>query len=695
MKHLSTLFSLFLTSIVFSQPGLREWDNRFGGDTADYLYATIQTADGGYLAGGCSYSNASVKGGKSVNRKGASDMFVVKTAANGAKQWDLTIGGSNDDCIRTIIKTTDGGYLLAGYSRSGAGGDKTLNTYGGYDYWIVKINSSGVKQWDKNYGGTSDDYIYCAQQTADNGFILGGISYSGRNGVKTCSNRGSSDYWIVKTDASGNKSWDTCFGGLSTEYLNSIVQTSDGGYALGGYSRSAKGFDKSEDTSGNYDYWIIKTNSTGGKIWDKDFGGTNYDEVMGISQLANGNLLVAGSSVSYANGTKTSPNRSIGASYDYWLVWLNSSTGTKLHEETYGGNYDDRLYSMSLTPDNGYLLAGYSSSSSGDKSYLNTAGTDYWVIKLNSMGRREWDATMGGRSTEILYQAMMTTDGGVILGGYSNSNISGNKTTDSIGHYDYWLVKLRKPMFYCNTIDTSGCPGGNVNLIFNALKTYQAGNHFLVQVSDRYGNWTNYTNVGVKTSSKTGIDSVLCLMPETFFASSSYRIRIVSSKPVDTSLWGPCVRLRAAPLKPVISKMGNVLTCSSLNNMYQWYLNYIPIVGETNRTINVTSTGWYTVKVDSGDGCSNLSAPFEVYSLGLNSLLTSNLEIFPNPSTGTLFVKGLPEGSKITLLDITGKQLSEFAATSNLFELNNLPKGIFLLQASDGNATLTRKIVVR
>lgn len=141
--------------------------------------------------------------------------------------------------------------------------------------------------------------------------------------------------------------------------------------------------------------------------------------------------------------------------------------------------------------------------------------------------------------------------------------------------------------------------------------------------------------------------------------------------------------------------MGNVLTCSSLNNMYQWYLNYIPIVGETNRTINVTSTGWYTVKVDSGDGCSNLSAPFEVYSLGLNSLLTSNLEIFPNPSTGTLFVKGLPEGSKITLLDITGKQLSEFAATSNLFELNNLPKGIFLLQASDGNATLTRKIVVR
>jgi len=129
--------------------------------------------------------------------------------------------------------------------------------------------------------------------------------------------------------------------------------------------------------------------------------------------------------------------------------------------------------------------------------------------------------------------------------------------------------------------------------------------------------------------------------------------------------------------------------------MYQWYLNYVPIVGETNRTINVSSTGWYTVTVDSGDGCSNRSAPFEVYSLGAKNNFENKLQVYPNPSSGIIYVEGIHEGIIVKLRDISGKQISEVVSNGKQIELNNLSQGIYILEVSDGNAIITRKIVVR
>src|SRR5262245_58694259 len=172
----------------------------------------------------------------------ATTLATAQTAP--LKEWDARFGGSGDDYMQRIQPTTDGGYILAGFSSSGISGDKTQGNQGGWDYWIVKTDVSGVKQWDARFGGSKDDVLYSFQQTADGGYILGGQSLSGISGDKTQASQGSTDYWIVKTDANGVKQWDARFGGSGNDYFQTIIQTSDSGYIFGGECFSGISGDK-------------------------------------------------------------------------------------------------------------------------------------------------------------------------------------------------------------------------------------------------------------------------------------------------------------------------------------------------------------------------------------------------------------------------------------------------------------------
>ncbi len=182
----------------------------------------------------------------------------MKINSAGVKEWDKRFGGAEFDGCYSIQQTSDGGYAAGGYSLSGAEGDKTEDSRGGSDYWIVKINSNGAKEWDKRFGGSKDDYACAAQQTMDNGYLAGGYSYSGAGGDKTEESWGSSDYWIVKINSNGVKEWDKRFGGLAGDYCESIKQTSDGSCIAAGYGNSGVGGDKTEGSRGGFDYWIVK-----------------------------------------------------------------------------------------------------------------------------------------------------------------------------------------------------------------------------------------------------------------------------------------------------------------------------------------------------------------------------------------------------------------------------------------------------
>src|SRR6185436_9234691 len=206
------------------------------------------------------------------------------------KQWDKRFGGKNHDWFRAFQQTTDDGYILGGTSISGMNGDKTQSLWDTCnctkkgDYWIVKIDSLGNKQWDKDFGGTYYENFYSLHQTADGGYILGGYSESGISGDKTQPVLGYDDYWIIKIDSLGNKQWDKTFGGTCSERLYALQQTTDRGYIMGGYSCSS--------TFGGYDYWVVKTDSLGNWQWDNNFGGSAMEKLLSLQQTFDGGYIL-------------------------------------------------------------------------------------------------------------------------------------------------------------------------------------------------------------------------------------------------------------------------------------------------------------------------------------------------------------------------------------------------------------------
>ena len=450
MKKISLLIIIFIIyslNITLAQttPTIA-WQNTIGGNNLDHLQSIKQTKDGGYIIGG--HSASGISGDKKEASQGDWDYWVVKLDRTGQTiEWQNTIGGNSIDKLESIEQTTDGGYILGGRSLSGISGDKTEANLGDRDYWIVKLNGKGKVVWQNTIGGNNGDHLASIQQTTDGGYILGGSSNSGISGDKTEANQGNWDYWVVKLDRTGQKTeWQNTIGGSSTDYLNTIQQTTDGGYILGGHSASGISGDKTETSKGYYDYWIIKLNDKGKIVWQNTIGGTSMDELASIHQTTDGGYILGGRSLSGISGDKTEANL---GDRDYWIVKLDDK-GKIVWQNTIGGTSDDGLWSIQQTQERRYILGGRSLSGiSGDKTERGQGWEDYWVVLLDGIGNIVWQNTIGGDREDYLYSVEQTTDRGYILGGRSNSGISGDKTEASQGASDYWVVKINAD--YCKS----------------------------------------------------------------------------------------------------------------------------------------------------------------------------------------------------------------------------------------------------
>jgi len=441
---MKTLALLFILLTATVQAQEIEWQNTIGGNYTDQLYSIQQTTDGGYILGG--WSESYISGDKTENSFGGSDYWVVKLDSIGNIQWQNTIGGNSGDGLYSVQQTTDGGYILGGVSTSNISGDKTENSQGYIDYWVVKLDSSGNIQWHNTIGGNSDDYLTSIQQTTDGGYILGGWSNSNISGDKTENSQGDYDYWVLKLDPTGNIQWQNTIGGSINDQLYSIQQTIDGGYILGGWSNSNISGDKTENSQGT-DYWVVKLDASGNIQWQNTIGGSFLDYLNCMQQTSDGGFILAGSSQSGISGDKTEDSQ--GGS-DYWVVKLDAF-GNIQWQNSIGGNSDDYLTSIQQTIDGGYILGGYSNSGiSGDKTENYQGLYDYWVVKLDATGNIQWQNTIGGNSWDELISIQQTNDGGYILGGHSSSGISGDKTENSQGDYDYWVVKLTNKISLIN-----------------------------------------------------------------------------------------------------------------------------------------------------------------------------------------------------------------------------------------------------
>jgi hypothetical protein len=295
--------------------------------------------------------------------------------------------------------------------------------------------------WEKSYGGRFGDYLFDAQPTADYGFILAGSSLSNKSGNKEQESTGDLDYLIWKMDESGGTNWQKSFGGSGSDLLKVLKNTSDGGFILGGASNSPEGFDKKEACRGGNDYWIIKLDAKGNLMWQRVFGGKGTDDLTELILTKDGGYLIGGSSSSSAEsndkllGRKKENSR---GSLDYWIIKLDGD-GNEIWQRTYGGKYADVLQSMVTTKDGGYLIGGYSNSpASKDKTTANLGeGNDFWILKLDLLGAIEWQQVLGGSNEDQLKVVCQTKDGNYIAAGSSNSETRSTKNGT-----DVWVVKI-------------------------------------------------------------------------------------------------------------------------------------------------------------------------------------------------------------------------------------------------------------
>ncbi|UOK41786.1 MULTISPECIES: T9SS type A sorting domain-containing protein [Flavobacterium] len=423
MKKYSLLLVIFLTFIYcYSQPSIT-WQRSLGGTGIDVMTSIQQTYDGGYIIAGHSNSN----NGDVTENHGGTDYWVIKLTNSGSIDWKKSFGGTGNEIADSIVQTTDGGYIIAGTSSSN-NGDVSEN-HGSSDYWIVKLNSIGVIDWEKSFGGTLRDEASCIIQTTDGGYIIAGQTNS-NNGDVTI-NKGGFDYWVVKLNSMGVIEWERSFGGTLNDYACSIQQTIDGGYIVAGDTNS-NDIDVT-DPHGYYDVWAVKLTSTGTMAWQRSLGGTNLDATYSILQTADGGYIIAAHSNSN-NGNVTENH----GGTDYWVVKL-TNTGDIDWKKSFGGTLIDEAYSIQQTSDGGYIVAGFSNSNNGDVTG-NHGDFDYWVLKLSVVGDIQWQKSFGGTGADKITSIKQTADGGYAIAGYSNSN--NNDVTENHGDYDYWIVKL-------------------------------------------------------------------------------------------------------------------------------------------------------------------------------------------------------------------------------------------------------------
>lgn len=410
-------------------PSILQFQKCLGSTLNDYPIGNVivSTPDGGNIIAANTLGND----GDVTGNHGSSDAWIIKLNSSNGVDWKYTFGGSNSDYVYAINKTSDGGYIFAGESKS-TNGDVSVNK-GGYDMWVVKLDASGHKVWQNTYGGSSDEKANFIIQTSDGGYLIAGKTQSNDGDVS--GNHGGVDAWVVKLDVSGALLWQKTFGGSVSENTSFILPTPDGNFMISASSNSNDGDLSTLVHHGGNDSWLFKIDGAGNLLWQKTYGGSGEDVTGTLYNTSDGGYLF--STATSSNNGDVSGNHGY---YDTWVVKLTSA-GTILWQKCFGGFDMDNARVRSIDAVTGQMLVvGYTFSKNGDIN-LNKGGSDFWALLLDANGNKLQSNTLGGKSGDTGEDAVAAPDGSYIGVGRTDSNdgdVSGNH-----GSGDVWVVKFK------------------------------------------------------------------------------------------------------------------------------------------------------------------------------------------------------------------------------------------------------------
>ncbi len=681
---ISLLLLLMELPLIAQAPLIKQWDRRYGGFGLDNFAMVEQTKDGGYILGGSSASGNT--GDKSQPSWGSRDYWVVKLDSLGYKEWDKRFGGNSIDDFSALAQTHDGGFLVCGTSYSPVSGNKSQPAYGVRDFWVVKIDVDGNKLWDKKYGGDKRDYLNCLTKTTDNGFILGGTSFSDISNEVTSPNWDttfqSGDYWIVKIDSAGNKLWDKKYGGLKQDDLASIQQTTDGGFILGGKSISGMGGDKTQENRGSYDYWIVKIDSVGNKQWDKRYGTITSEEFAKIIQTKDKGYILLGGTPAGISYDKSDTSRGV---YDNWIVKLDS-IGDKEWDKTYGSSARDEIVNIIETKEDGYLISSDSYSPRGGEKTENNLGFQcVWLIKIDLQGNVLWDKTVQTYGENDVGYVIQTNDGSIVVADGNNSGIGGEKTQDCWDSLTpYPMMSYDTDYWIIKYSDTTQyCQLGPVNI--------NAGNS-LICAGDSINICAPPDFVSYAWNNG---ESASCIYIN---AAGNYYVTVSDNNSCTAT--SNVVSVSVYPiLQTSVSQNGDTLIAYGATN-YQWYLNGVVINGATENFYIAVVPGNYTVLLTDSNGCQAISTSLLVTSI--ENTDTDIISIYPNPFNSEVLItmSGLyMSNPTITITDIAGQTVYQQTNNdmvnmqSQTLELNYLPSGFYLVAVSCRGNNYVQKLI--
>jgi len=373
-KKYSVCLLLLLAAIASHAQAPRKFYMRFGGNGYDAGYDVKQTLDNGYI----------ITGSTSSFGQGNTDLYLLRLDSMGNRKFEKSFGSYNNEIGKSVLQLSDSSYVAVGYTNS--------TGFGGYDIFLLKTDKNGNLLWQKTIGGSDWDFAYSLQSTFDGGFVIAGTTYS--------YGHGNADGYVVKTDGNGNVVWTKTYGGLYDDEFKSVVQTSDGGFALTGSTKSYNDVDSG-------DVWVFKLDIMGDSVWCKFFGGSREDFANQIMEHPSGELYIVG-------GTK-----SFGANLNYYNAYSFRlySNGNFYNQTIDNTSADDAVF-------NSIVVSKRTPNIVNTISYVKIAGYEKQIKVLEMDYGLNYSASAGFGSTlnDELYRLIATKDKGYAAVGYTEGD---------------------------------------------------------------------------------------------------------------------------------------------------------------------------------------------------------------------------------------------------------------------------------